>query len=71
MRITFYRKPRYIEIVGCSDPYTNTISTAEIESEFKDDIVEVIIDEACSIIAGDINDANNYIRGSQQAEKNN
>ena len=70
-RITFYRKPRNIEIEGCSDPYTNNISAVEIESEFKDDIVEVIIDEACAIIAGDINDANNYIRGPQQAEKNN
>jgi hypothetical protein len=70
-RITFYRKPRYIEIEGCSDPYTNNISAADIESEFKDDIVEIIIDEACAIIAGDINDANNYIRGPQQAEKNN
>jgi hypothetical protein len=70
-RITFYRKPRYIEIEGCSDPYNNTISAADVESEFKDDIVEIMIDEACAIIAGDINDANNYIRGSQQAEKNN
>jgi len=70
-RITFYRKPRNIEITGCSDPYTNNISAVDIESEFKDDIVEIIIDEACAIIAGDINDANNYIRGSQQAEKNN
>ena len=70
-RITFYRKPRNIEIANCSDPYTNNISATDIESEFKDDIVEVIIDEACAIIAGDINDANNYIRGPQQAEKNN
>jgi len=70
-RITFYRKPRNIEITNCSDPYTNQISTVDIESEFKDDIVEVIIDEAVSIIAGDINDANQYIRGAGQADKNN
>ena len=70
-RLTFYRKPRNIEIEDCSDPYTNTISIMDIESEFKDDIVEVIIDEAVSIIAGDINDANQYIRGAQQADKNN
>lgn len=70
-RITFYRKPRNIQIAGCSDPYLNVISAADVEPEFKDDIVELIIDEACTIIAGDINDANNYIRGAQSAEKNN
>ena len=70
-RLSFYRKPRNIQIITCADPYTNAISTADVESEFKDDIIEVIIDEAVSIIAGDINDANQYIRGSGQADKNN
>ena len=69
--LTYYRKPREIEIEGCTDPYTLVTSIADIECEFKDDIVELLIDEACSIIAGDINDANQYIRGSGSAEKNN
>lgn len=70
-KLSFYRKPRNIEILACADPYTNVVSTADIDSEFKDDIVELIIDEAVSIIAGDINDANQYIRGAGQADKNN
>ena len=40
-------------------------------SEFKDDIVELIIDEAVSILAGDIESGNQYSRGQQEAERNN
>tara|TARA_Y100001938_G_scaffold150452_1_gene241431 strand:- start:634 stop:1338 length:705 start_codon:yes stop_codon:yes gene_type:complete len=69
--ITYYRKPRNIEIQGCSDPYTNLVSPAMIESEFKDDIVEVIIDNAVAIVAGDINEVTQYTREGQEAEKNN
>ena len=69
--LTYYRRPREIEIQGCTDPYTLVQSPADVICEFKDDIVELLIDEACSIIAGDINDANQYIRGSGSAEKNN
>ena len=69
--LTYYRRPREIQIQGCSDPYNLGISGANVTCEFKDDIAEIIIDEACGIIAGDINDVNNYMRGSQQGEKNN
>ena len=70
-KLIYYRKPRNIQVKGCVDPYTNEESTLEIECEFKDDIVELIIDEAVSIVAGDIMDVNQFARGSQQAEKNN
>jgi len=69
--LTFYRQPRRVEIVNCVDPYTGLASGANIESEFKDDIVEVLIDDAVSIVAGDIADANNYGREMQAAERNN
>lgn len=69
--LTYYRKPRNIEILGCVDPYTQANTLADIECEFKDDIAEIIIDEAVAIIAGDIDAVNQYIRGSQYAEKNN
>lgn len=69
--LTYYRQPRNIEIEDCVDPYTLVASPADVECEFKDDIVELIIDEAVSIIAGDINDINQYVRGSTSAEKNN
>lgn len=69
--LTYYRKPINIEIQDCVDPYTGVASVADVICEFKDDITEIIIDEAVSIIAGDIDSVNQYVRGSQQAEKNN
>tara|TARA_R110002020_G_scaffold245343_2_gene459067 strand:- start:701 stop:1402 length:702 start_codon:yes stop_codon:yes gene_type:complete len=69
--LTFYRKPRNIEILNCVDPYTGLTTTVDVESEFKDDIVELIIDEAASLIAGDINEANQFYRGSEGAERSN
>jgi hypothetical protein len=69
--LTYYRFPRLIEIEGCTDPYTTQVSVANIESEFKDDIVELIIDEAVSILAGDYESGNQYGRGTQGAERNN
>jgi hypothetical protein len=69
--LTYYRQPRKIQIDGCVDPYTGIQSTANVECEFKDDIIEVIIDEAVSIIAGDIESGNQFSRGTETAERNN
>ena len=69
--LVYYRKPVNIEIIGCVDPYTEAVSLVDVNPEFKDDIVEVIIDEAVAIVAGDIDAVNQAIRGSQSAEKNN
>lgn len=69
--LTYYRQPRKIQITGCIDPYTGVESTVEVESEFKDDIIELIIDEAVSILAGDIESGNQFSRNSETAERNN
>jgi hypothetical protein len=69
--LTYYRKPRYIQIANVVDPYTGLVSAADVTCEFKDDIVELLIDEAASIIAGDIESANQFARGTQNAERNN
>lgn len=69
--LIYYRQPVQIQIQGCVDPYTGVQSTQNIESEFKDDIIEVIIDEAVSIIAGDIESGNQFSRGTETAERNN
>ena len=37
----------------------------------KDDIVEILIDEAVSVLAGDIENINQYQRGTQSAERSN
>lgn len=69
--LIYYRQPIKIQIQGCVDPYTNVASAAEVECEFKDDIIELIIDEAVSILAGDIESGNQFSRGSEGAERNN
>jgi len=69
--LTYYRQPRHIQSQGCVDPYTGITSSAEVESEFKDDIIELIIDEAVSVLAGDIESGNQFSRGQDGAERNN
>lgn len=69
--LIYYRQPVKIQIQGCVDPYTGVQSTQNIECEFKDDIIEVIIDEAVSILAGDIESGNQFSRGTETAERNN
>ena len=69
--LTYYRRPRMIEILNCTDPYTQVASPADVTCEFKDDIIELIIDEAVSILAGDIESGNQFSRGSEGAERNN
>jgi hypothetical protein len=70
-RLHYYRRPADIEINGCVNPSTDAPYTADVECEFKDDIVELIIDEAVSILAGDIELFNNYQRAKQNATMNN
>lgn len=69
--LIYYRQPVKIQITGCVDPYTNLASSVEVQSEFKDDIIELLIDEAASILAGDIESANQFSRGTEGAERNN
>jgi hypothetical protein len=69
--LSYYRQPRRIEVAGCVDPYTQQTSPADIECEFKDDIVELFIDEAAKILAGDIESFNQQQTASGQVEGNN
>lgn len=71
IQLYYYRKPINIEIINCSNPYTGLVSAADVECEFKDDIVELLIDEACAEIAGDIESGNQYTRETESGEKNN
>lgn len=67
----YYRQPVRIQMLNCVDPYTQQTSTVDIPCEFKDDMVEVFIDEAVKIIAGDIESLNQMQRASQSVEQNN
>ena len=69
--LTYYRQPVYIEILNCVDPYTGLVSTVNIDCEFKDDLAELMLDDAASIIAGDIENIYQQQRGQAAAERNN
>lgn len=69
--LMYYRKPIFIQLANCIDPYTGILSTVNIDPEFKDDIVELLIDEAVGIIAGDIESMIQYQRAQNEVEKNN
>lgn len=76
INLTYYRQPVRIQIVNCVDPYLSTaalpvISAVEVPCEFKDDIVELFIDETVKILAGDIESFNQYQRAQQSVEGNN
>ena len=69
--LTYYRQPTLVEKEGCVNPYTGVISAFDVECEFKDDLVEVILDDAAALIAGDIENIYQQQRGLQAAERNN
>jgi len=69
--LMYYRIPVFIEIAGCVNPYTGLVSAANVDPEFKDDIVELLIDEAIGILAADIESVTQYQRSQQEVEKNN
>lgn len=69
--LTYYRQPKRIQILGISDPYTGLISTEEVASEFKDDLVELFIDECVKILAGDLEDLTANQLADKSVEQNN
>jgi hypothetical protein len=69
-RALYYRQPTYIQIAGIADPYTNSISTVEVPSEFPDDVIEIMIDEAVSILSGDIESINQRSVADQNVNQN-
>ena len=69
--LTYYQKPSLIQVEGCVDPYTGNTSLVNVDCEFKDDLVEVMLDDTASIIAGDIENLYQAQRGTQTAERNN
>ena len=63
--LTYYRKPRPIQFLGCTDISTGAISAADVACEFKDDVAELMIDGAVAILAGDIESFNQMQRAQQ------
>jgi hypothetical protein len=69
--LIYYRQPRKIQILGTSDPYTGEVSTVNVECEFKDDLVELFIDECVKILAGDLEDVTANQIADNSVETNN
>lgn len=69
--LTYYKQPIRIQITGVKDPYTGLVPTADVIPAFKDDLVELFVDEAAKIIAGDIESMNQLQREQQATESNN
>jgi hypothetical protein len=69
-RLVYYRKPRNIGFQYCANVDTGGAYSSEVTCELKDDIIEIIIDEAVAILAGDIADINNYQRNLGNATRN-
>lgn len=69
--LIYYRQPARIEIAGVTDPYTGLVPVTDTQSEFKDDLVELFIDECAKIIAGDIESQIQMQRQQQAVENNN
>lgn len=63
--IIYYRKPVPVQFKDCVDTETGNISLDDVLCEFKDGIVELIIDDAAAILAGDLGDQANAQRNSQ------
>lgn len=67
--LVYYRQPKDISLSGCVT--IENEDDGDINPEFKDDIVEVIIDEAVSILSSDIESPNQLVTSSERVTKNN
>jgi hypothetical protein len=68
--LMYYRDPLKIQIQGCTDPYTLQVSTADVECEFQENIIEILIDNAVKILAGDIESMNQYSIADNSSSQN-
>lgn len=67
--LVYYRFPRPIEVINVSN-LEGIISTETKNPEFRDDVVEMLIDKTCAEIAGDIESWNQFQRLEADYEKN-
>ena len=68
--LVYYRLPKTVQFQGCVNASTGVAYTANQECEFKDDVAEILVDQAAAILAGDIESMNQYQRESQEVQKN-
>jgi hypothetical protein len=69
VHLIYYRKPTLFDITDCEHPDGSSGSNVDIE--FKDDVAEIIVDEAVAIIGGDIENGAALQTSTQRKELNN
>jgi hypothetical protein len=67
--LTYYRKPVPVQFQNCIDISTGQ-PTGDVACEFKDDIAEILVDNAVAILAADIESFNQYTRASNSVQNN-
>jgi len=65
----YFRLPAAVSFLGCTDINTG-LPSPEVACEFKDDIAEILVDAAVSILAGDIESFNQYTRANNSVQSN-
>lgn len=70
-KLFYYRLPRNLEFLNCVNPSNDEVYTADVECEFKNDIVDLLIDETVVVLAGDLELFNNYQRTKTNATEAN
>lgn len=68
-KLVYYRKPITYDIDGCE--WYNNNPSRDIGLEFKDDVCELIIDEAAYILAGDLENVSALQTTYKRKEENN
>jgi len=69
IKLTYYRYPRNIDFGNCL--HMDNTSGTQVDPEFSDDVVELLIDDTVSILAGDIENPNAMQITKQRSEINN
>lgn len=67
--LTYYRKPTFVQFQNCVDITTGQ-PTGDVPCEFKDDVAEILVDNAVAILAADIESFNQYTRASNSVQSN-
>lgn len=68
--IIYFRQPRKVQFANCMDVYTGLPVLVDVECELPDDVIELIINEACSILGGDIDNFDQLQREQQLVNNN-
>lgn len=69
VKMIYYRQPRAIDFGNCE--HLDGSAGQDIDPELKDDVLELIIDDTVSILAGDIESPNQFQIAKQRADINN